>query len=188
MKKLYHGSIYVFETIDLQKGKGYKDFGKGFYATAIQRHADSIAKRNKQIAEQKEETIRRKNKAYKKKIYYPYRYNLEFDDSCLTDGSLEVLIFEKADIEWVKFILANRKSSKTTHNYDIVIGPTADENTTTIINNYKEELIRSDYSNKVLERLIRELQPENLPKQYFFGTDRALKYLKFARIRKEIVS
>lgn len=188
MKTLYHGSIYAFDTIDLQKGKGYKDFGRGFYATAVKKHADSIAKRNKQIVDQKENIIKRKNPEYKKIIYYPYRYNLEFDDSCLTNSDLNVLIFKKADVEWMKFILANRKSSKTIHNYDIVIGPTADENTTTIINNYKKELIKNKYSDEILERLVRELEPENLPKQYFFGTDKALKYLKFARIRREIVS
>lgn len=73
------------------------------------------------------------------------------------------------------------------HDYDIVIGSTADENTVTVINAYKEELIGTDYADEVLERLIKELHPENLPKQYFFGTDVAIKTLRFKNVRREIV-
>ena len=29
-KILYHGSIYEFDKIDVNRGKMYKDFGKGF--------------------------------------------------------------------------------------------------------------------------------------------------------------
>ena len=44
MKRLYHGTIYEFDEIDVSAGKGYKDFGKGFYATAIPSHAEKLAK------------------------------------------------------------------------------------------------------------------------------------------------
>jgi hypothetical protein len=30
--KLYHGTIYEFDTVYVIKGKGNKDFGRGFYA------------------------------------------------------------------------------------------------------------------------------------------------------------
>lgn len=45
MKKLYHGSTYLFTEIDVDRGKGYKDFGRGFYATAVKEHAENLAKR-----------------------------------------------------------------------------------------------------------------------------------------------
>ena len=45
MKPLYHGTIYEFDEIDVTAGKGYKDFGKGFYATAVPMHAEKLAKR-----------------------------------------------------------------------------------------------------------------------------------------------
>ncbi len=35
MKDLFHGTTYDIREIDFAQGKGYKDFGKGFYATAI---------------------------------------------------------------------------------------------------------------------------------------------------------
>ena len=43
MKPLYHGTIYDFDEIDVSAGKGYKDFGKGFYATAVSSHAERLA-------------------------------------------------------------------------------------------------------------------------------------------------
>lgn len=51
MKDLYHGTIYDITKIDISQGKGYKDFGKGFYATSVKRHAENIARRNKRIME-----------------------------------------------------------------------------------------------------------------------------------------
>ena len=48
-KILYHGSIYKFDKIDINRGKMYKDFGKGFYATAVKSHAERLALRNKRF-------------------------------------------------------------------------------------------------------------------------------------------
>lgn len=184
MKDLFHGTTYDISEIDLTQGKGYKDFGKGFYATAIKSHAENMARRNKRIFEAREAKIRQRNPGYKERVYKAYRYNLEFDDSCIDNpGDLKIKIFYQADREWVRFILENRDSDISMHDYDIVIGPTADENTVTIINAYKEELLATDYAEDVLDMLINELEPENLPKQYFFGTSAAIEKLRFKKIR-----
>jgi hypothetical protein len=188
MRDLFHGTIYEIKEIDLVMGKGYKDFGKGFYATAVKSHAESIAKRNKHLVEIREAQIHQRNPEYKMKTYQAYRYNLEFDDECIAhSGELKIKVFDKADREWVKFVLQNRNSDTTIHDFDIVIGPTADENTVTIINSYREELLRTNYADDVLDALIEELEPENLPKQYYFGTKRAIEKLRFKKIRREIV-
>lgn len=188
MKDLFHGTTYDINEIDVMMGNGYKDFGKGFYATPIKSHAENIARRNKRMLEAREAKIKQRNPKYKIKIYQAYRYNLEFDDSCIANpGNLNIKIFKEADREWVQFILKNRGSDRTVHNYDIVIGPTADENTVTIINSYREELIVTNYADEVLDSLIKELEPENLPKQYFFGTNAAVQKLQFKKIRREII-
>ena len=188
MKDLFHGTTYDFSEIDVTMGKGYKDFGKGFYATSIKNHAESIARRNKRILEAREAKIRQRNPKYITKTFHAYRYNLEFDDSCIDDPEdLKIKIFKEADREWVRFVLMNRDSDSTVHDYDIVIGPTADENTVTVINSYREELIATNYSDEVLDALIRELEAENLPKQYFFGTSAAIQKLRFKKIRREII-
>lgn len=188
MRDLFHGTTYDINEIDVSMGKGYKDFDKGFYATSIKSHAENIARRNKRILEAREAKIRQRNPKYKTQVYQAYRYNLEFDDRCIENpGNLKIKVFREPDREWVRFILKNRDSDKTVHDYDIVIGPTADENTVTIINSYREALIDADYADEVLDSLIRELKPENLPKQYFFGTDAAIQMLQFKKIRREIV-
>ena len=188
MRDLYHGTVYDITEINVQQGKGYKDFGKGFYATSIKSHAENIARRNKRIIETREAKIQKRNPQYKTNVYHAYRYNLEFDDSCIENPEeLKIKIFKKADREWVKFVLKNRDSDASAHDYDIVIGPTADENTVTVINAYREELIVSDYADEVLDALIRDLEPENLPKQYFFGTNAAVQKLCLKKVRREIV-
>lgn len=116
MKDLFHGSVYDINEIDIEKGKGYKDFGKGFYATSVKSHAESIARRNKRILEVREAKIRQRNPKYKAKVYQAYRYNLEFDDSCIkAPKDLKVKVFKKADREWVRFVLMNRDSDSSNH-------------------------------------------------------------------------
>ncbi|MDR3189005.1 MAG: DUF3990 domain-containing protein [Prevotellaceae bacterium] len=40
---LYHGSDSRIEEVDLSRCEPFKDFGKGFYTTAIRRHAEERA-------------------------------------------------------------------------------------------------------------------------------------------------
>ena len=100
MRDLYHGTIYDITEIDVAQGKGYKDFGKGFYATSMKSHAENIARRNKRIIEAKEARIKKRNPQYKAGTYQAYRYNLEFDDSCIDNPqNLKIKVFKKADRE-----------------------------------------------------------------------------------------
>lgn len=165
---LYHGSIRDFKEIDVNKGKGYKDFGRGFYTTAIKSHAESLALRNLEIEKNRNISIGISNS------YIAYRYNFNFNADY---SNIKVKIFTKADLEWIKFIVFNRRNRYTMHNYDIVIGPTADARTVDIIDNYRDSLnTDSDYYD-----LLRDLKPEVLPKQYFFASSRAVRQtLKFA--------
>lgn len=93
VKDLYHGTVYDITEIDVTRGKGYKDFRKGFYATPIKKHAESIARRNKRIMEEKEARVRKRNLQHKINTFHAYRYNLEFDDSCIDNpGELRIKI------------------------------------------------------------------------------------------------
>ena len=183
MKPLYHGTIYDFEEIDVSAGKGYKDFGKGFYATAVSSHAERLAIRNKSIAEKRQSFLKNK-KRIKIQLIVAYRYNLLFSEET---AGLKVKVFEKADKEWLRFILQNRKCNGCMHDYDIVIGPTADAETTTIINEYYDELEESGYSDEVCDKVIAELKPENLPKQCFFRTQEAVNTLSFDKVKRQVI-
>ncbi|MDD6217496.1 MAG: DUF3990 domain-containing protein [Roseburia sp.] len=184
MKKLYHGSVSDFDVIDLSQGKGYKDFGKGFYATAVKEHAERLAIRNKGILIKRQKVLRERNPKLKLEQPMAYCYNLLYDDEV---ENLKTKVFRTADAEWLRFIVANRKSPVSVHDFDIVIGPTADAQTTTIINENMEELEQSNFSEEVCNKVITELQPENLPKQYFFGTNKALKTLEFDRVKRKVI-
>lgn len=187
MKLLYHGSTYLFEEIDLTKSKGFKDFGKGFYATEDPDQAKQIALTHMDRILAKQEAVYGK---VQQKII-PYRYNLLYDDqlaqAMINSGDLQILQFPVADKEWLRFVLSNRISSVTTHNFDIVIGPTADARTSRILNKYRNLLIKSDYEIQLCNRVIRELNVERLKPQYFFGTERSLLTLKFAPEKRVVL-
>lgn len=183
MKELYHGSIVLFDTIDVNLGKGYKDFGKGFYATTVMLHAEKLAIRNKIIA-QKRQSLLKMKRDIKTMPIVAYRYNLLFSEEV---ERLSVKTFKSADAEWLRFIMMNRKCPDSAHDYDIVIGPTADAETTVIINEYYDELEDSGYAEEICQKVIKQLKPENLPKQFFFRTKEAIKTLSFNTVKRQVV-
>ena len=75
--------------------------------------------------------------------------------------------------EWFLFVDANRdrKNVNPVHDYDIVVGPIANDGVVLQLTNYREGI----YSPEQVAQL---LQDRFLDQQYFFGTERALRYLK----------
>ena len=96
----------------------------------------------------------------------------ELDDSAL-QSDLKVRVFpEKASVEWFLFVDANRdrKSKQPVHDYDIVVGPIADDGVVLQLTNYREGI----YSPEEAARLLQDIY---LDQQYYFGTERALNFL-----------
>ena len=160
---VYHGSTSLLDRIDVTKGKPYKDFGRGFYVTKSKSHATNLALRNKHI----ESRFGRVCKAYL------YTYEMNVSDL----SSLRVKEFYTADFEWVQFVLANRKSRNKTHNYDVVIGPTANDDTMVVLNAYLDGLYGSIGSDDALGVLLKNIEAENLPGQIYFSTENAVALL-----------
>lgn len=155
---LYHGSNTEIEQINLAKSKPYKDFGQGFYLSDNKEQAMSMAKQKVIQAETGSETINR----------------YEFDETRLTDGSLNVKIFTSYSEEWAEFILANRNrnNKKKVHDYDIVIGPIADDKVGVQIRLLLEEYIDITTFKNRLQYI------KGMTKQYYFGTQQAIETLK----------
>ena len=152
---LYHGTNADIESIDLTKGLRYKDFGKGFYLTPNRETACRMAQKRARLFGGTATLI-----------------TYELDDSAL-QSDLKVKVFpEKASVEWFLFVDANRdrKSKQPVHDYDIVVGPIADDGVVLQLTNYREGI----YSPEEAARL---LQDRYLDQQYYFGTERALNYL-----------
>ena len=90
----------------------------------------------------------------------------------LEDGRLNVKIFPAPNEEWAAFIHNNRNNaSEYHHDYDVVIGPIADDGVAFLLGRYEEGTI-------TLAELARQLEYKQLNNQYFFGTARAVNFLR----------
>jgi len=168
---LYHGTIHEIDAIDVSKGKPYKDFGAGFYLSPSKEHSESLARRNRQI-----ELMRIKQRQ-KKAAIGAWVYAYEFDLSHL--NNLKTKEFSKPDGEWMRFVVANRNSLTRTHDYDVVIGPTANDDTRASIQAFFMGVFGDVNSDSAINFLIGLIEPYQLPIQYFFGTQRAADLLFF---------
>ena len=110
--KVYHGSYMKVDKIDLANCKPNKDFGKGFYVTKFRNHAEEWAK----IIGEKHETE-------------GFVSEFEFSENDFTKSICKIKRFDAYNEEWLDFVVDNRnKNSKTpAHDYDIVIGPVAND-------------------------------------------------------------
>lgn len=154
--KLYHGSNTDIEHIDLTKGLHHKDFGKGFYLTDSRDTAIKMARKKARLFGGQATLI---------------TYDLN-EEAYLSD--LNVKIFPKtATAEWFLFIDANRnkQTENNIHGYDIVIGPIADDGVVLQLTYFKENILSPEQAAKAL-------QDKYLDQQYYFGTEKALTYLK----------
>ena len=152
---LYHGTNVDFESIKLEKSHKYKDFGHGFYLTDIRFQAEQLA-------------------AKKTKLFggYPIIQEYEFNEDALQSGKLKVLRFNNPCKEWAEFIFNNRnRDLNFSHDYDVVIGPIANDGVAYLLGRYEEGTL-------TIYELSRELTYKELNRQFFFGTEKSLKYLK----------
>lgn len=154
--KLYHGTNKDFDKIDLSKSKPNKDFGRGFYLSADYEQALNMA----QVKVEQLETGNLVVQTY------------EIADDVW--DNLRVLRFDNYSEEWAKFILLNRNNPTNllVHEYDIVIGPIANDRVGVQLWKYENRSID-------LPTLVHNLQyMKGVTIQYFFGTERAIKLLQ----------
>lgn len=158
---LFHGTNTDIETIDLSRSLNHKDFGKGFYLTDSRETAIRMATKKARLFGGKATLI----------IY-------EFDKSAL-HSDLKVKVFpEKASVEWFVFVDANRdrNNKQPVHDYDIIVGPIADDGVVMQITNYRENIFTA-------EEAAKGLQDKYLDQQYYFGSEKALCYLKKVKVQ-----
>lgn len=153
--KLYHGTNAEILQIDLKESRVGKDFGIGFYLTP-----------DKQVAQRQAE---RKFEQYGIGEARVYEYTI--DDNALK--ALKVLQFDSYTMEWARFVLMNRKNRTRTqvHNYDIVIGPIADDVIGYQIRRVEEGIITE-------EQFLEEIKYHTVTIQYMFATDMAIQLLQ----------
>jgi len=172
---LYHGTLSMFDTVDIAKGKGYKDFGKGFYLTGDKNHAIRLVERNRQIEVKRRELLQQPQS-----IIPMYLYKYELDADLLTCQDINVRQFHDDEVmEWVEFVLANRATATKSHDYDIVMGATADDDTRLSLQIYRLGGYGNVGSTIAKNALIAALKLNVYPTQIYIGTQRVADVLKF---------
>lgn len=155
--RLYHGSNIAVKKPKLQPTVRALDFGPAFYLTSSLEQARKWA-----IL-----------KTYRSRTGVPTVSTYEFDDT----ADLIIRTFHSADSDWLQYISSNRKNKTNLFkdNYDIVIGPVANDDTMPVINLY----LKGNYSE---EEAVKRLLPQNLKDQYAFKTEKALNLLTFCEV------
>ena len=158
---VYHGSDTIVHNPKILEANRQLDFGGGFYVTTSEEQAKSWAIR-----------VSFRN-ATKNRCINKY----DFDEvSAMSETT--VIKFDNADEKWLDFICMNRQG-KSNGEYDIVIGPVADDKVYRVVVEYENGDVDKDTA-------LNRLKVEKLCNQILFHTDKALSYLKY--IKTEVMS
>lgn len=152
--KLYHGSNVIVDNPKIIKSERALDFGPGFYLTT-------------DIEQAKKWSIITTKRRQKGK---PFISVYEMPEDALK--KLSVLKFESANKEWLEYVTTNRKSIKVEDNWDLIIGPVANDNTMPVITLY----LRGDYDT---DEAIKRLLTQKLKDQIVIKNEKSLQYLIF---------
>ncbi len=156
MITLYHGSDVEINEIDVRQGMPDKDFGQGFYLTSIQKQAERMAV----------------SRCQRHSSSTPVVTVFDFNEELARKQKLRIKVFNKPTQAWARFVLNNRKASLTgfSHDFDIVIGPVADDTVATQLRLYELQYI-------TLRQLVMKLTYHKVNNQYFFANDNAVRFL-----------
>lgn len=157
---LYHGTVSKIEQVDVKLGKGRKDFGKGFYMAVSKSQA--VGMMHKKYRENVRRSREKQEYSFKERLY-----EIILDEKFISE--LKIKIFENADLEWLDFVLKCREKGGMPHDYDMVIGPTADDDTALCLKAYWDGLYARVGSDAAKRILLNNLETENLGVQYFVG-------------------
>lgn len=152
--KLYHGSNLEIKNPQILESDRKLDFGTGFYLTSSYEQAEKWA------------ILTAKRRGEGRPIISVF----EYEDN--KSSKLNILKFENADIEWLRFVSGNRNNQSTKNDYDIIIGPVANDKTMPVISLY----FTGVYSE---EDTIKRLLPQKLQDQFVFKTEKSLKQLNY---------
>lgn len=151
---VYHGSDTIVDLPRIIEPKRPLDFGGGFYVTTNKEQAEKWALRV---------SYRNNSDA---KCLNRYEFDLEGAQAECT-----IICFAVADEAWLDFICANR-NGMSTGNYDIVIGPVADDKVYRVVVEYEN----GDIDREVA---LKRLKTETLCDQILFHTEKSLSFLRY---------
>lgn len=149
----FHGSNVDIESVDLKMCRRYTDFGKGFYLSIDENQA-------RKRAEAKANAYGGSPVVTKWEI---------LTEKCMFED-LNIKEFETETEEWAEFVFKSREIGEE-NEYDIVIGPIADDNMRYLFRNVRLKQM-------TIKELVEKLTYQMPTKQVCFRTQRSLKILK----------
>jgi hypothetical protein len=153
--ELYHGTNIKFEQAKILVPNRALDFGAGFYVTSDKEQASGWA-----------HTVVRRSESGR-----PLLNTYELDETNI--GSLSVLKFEKPNKEWLDFVCANRLENLVGQDYDLIIGPIANDRTMPVLNAYMAAKNKDLYAPVALN----DIRADRLTDQFVFKTEKSLSFL-----------
>ena len=113
-------------------------------------------------------------------LYFQHECDLLFEIwlAIVAIEDCNICEFEQADEKWLDFVSEHRNNSYVYGEYDIIIGPVADDQVYRVI-----QLYFSGAYDK--QEAIKRLLPMKLKDQYVFCTKRSLEYLHFIKTIEE---
>ena len=156
---IYHGSLEIVEQPQILEDNRPLDFGTGFYTTSSLQQALRWVK------------LRMEQNNVSKGYINIYEYSYK--------KGLNIRRFQSANEAWVNFVHANRTIQGYNHDYDIVIGPVANDNVYLSFNLYEAGIISK-------RELIRRLKTYKLVDQLLFHTEKSLETLEYIG-NKEVI-
>jgi hypothetical protein len=157
--RLYHGGVVVVSEPRIIKASRALDFGSAFYCTSDFEQAKNWSLRKGRF-------LRGEGQAPTVSIY-------EYDK--IENNNLLIKEFSDANKEWLDFVVSNRTNIDSENEYDLVIGPVANDQTVQVINTFIYSR-REDIDYQVA---IRDIKAQKLVDQYAFATRKAIQRLEF---------
>ena len=156
---LYHGSNVIVYEPKIIKSQRFLDFGAGFYMTSDFEQARKWAVRTAARREEGVATI---------SVF-------ELSDDYV--DRVKVRTFARPDRDWLRYITVHRTGNPPADDYDMVVGPVANDQAIRTVNNYLKGYFPEEVAIKLL-------LPQKLKDQYLFRTEKALSLLAFKEARQ----
>ena len=157
---LYHGSIVPVEKPEIRQSETFLDFGTGFYTTASYEQAERWARIK----------MRRLNVG----LGYVSVYSFDYEAA---KKQTDIFRFQKADIEWLNFVVGNRRGEELFKAADMHIGPVADDNVYRSIRLFETGVLDA-------EETVKRLRTEVLQDQWTFRSEKILSFLSFIKVKE----
>ena len=162
---LYHGGEAPVKVPKVVSPKAVRplDFGSGFYTTTSRDQA------RKWIG------IRQRQHAYETGCVSHFTV----DRDILGESELKALVFHGPEEAWFDFVMDNRHTAGFSHDYDIVMGPVANDNVYETLTLFEDGIISK-------QEAIARLKTYKLVDQVLFHTEVAFEFLRF--VDSEVVA